>query len=220
MSIKPMLFNTEMVQAIENGRKTITRRVVKMPATATAETVDRVCIHNGVAHFSWSWAQEFVGFDVRMPYHPGDILYVRETWFYENHMEDLTAGVPDLPSGRYSHRYVYKANNLNYPVCPGHWRPAIHMPKEAARLFLRVTGVLAERLRDIDGRGVLAEGVDNGKSNPSMKGRWENMQRMAFSELWDSTVKPADLPLYGWAANPWVWVIEFERCRRPEGFVV
>ena len=78
------------------------------------------------------------------------------------------------------------------------WRPSIHMPKEAARLFLRVTDMRVERLQDIDDYGVLAEGL--GVGDP-------------FDELWDSTIKPADLPLYGWDANPWVWVIELERVR-------
>lgn len=76
------------------------------------------------------------------------------------------------------------------------------MPKEAARLFLRVTGVRVERLQDIDDDGVVAEGLKIGDD---------------FDVLWDSTIKKDDLPLYGWDANPWVWVIEFERREKPEG---
>lgn len=96
------------------------------------------------------------------------------------------------------------------------WHPSIHMPREAARIFLRVTDVRVERLQKIDGHGVLAEGVDNGHSNPAMGKRWENMQLMAFPALWDSTIKPAARDLYGWDANPWVWVIEFEQIGREE----
>lgn len=203
MSIKPMLFNTEMVQAIEGGHKTVTRRAVKpQPEARLAPMMPGSC-------YPGCFAVEGTPKVIRPPCQTGDILWGRETW---------------SPVLVYPKRYIYKADaergigeGVGLPI---NWRPSIHMPKEAARLFLRVTNVRAERLRDIDGRGVLAEGVDNGKSNPSMKERWENMQRMAFSELWDSTVKPADLPIYGWAANPWVWVIEFERCGRPEGFAV
>ena len=88
------------------------------------------------------------------------------------------------------------------------------MPKEAARLFLRVTDVRVERLQDIDYEGCKAEGIWDDYKTYSEKYH-ENLARMAylrcFSELWDSTIKKADLPRYGWNANPWVWVIEFER---------
>ena len=77
------------------------------------------------------------------------------------------------------------------------------MPKAAARLFLRVTGVRAERLQDITEDEKTAEGMRPG---------WQHYN---FYELWDSTIKPADRPLCGWEANPWVWVIEFERISRP-----
>ncbi len=183
--MKPILFNTEMVKAILDGRKSVTRRVVK---------------------FNKRWTPNAPA--VKAPYHPGDILYVRETFF------------------EYKGHYYYKADEkdetldalLSSPSLK--WRPSIHMPKEAARLFLRVTRVRVERLQDINGYGVLAEGVDNGSSNPTMRKRWENMQRMAFSDLWDSTIKKADLPRYGWDANPWVWVTEFERISKEEALAV
>lgn len=209
---KPILFNTEMVQAIQNGRKTVTRRIVKPQPEDINDIIYK--------HTCGKW---FISPDddnvpetkIKPPYKVADILYVRETWFYEEHMHDITAGEADLPSGKYSFRYVYKAEYPDYPVNVGvgadGWRPSIHMPKEAARIFLRVADVRVERLQDIDGYGILAEGVDNGNSNPTMEKRWENMQRMAYSELWNSTVKKSDLDKYGWSANPWVWVIEFER---------
>lgn len=199
---KPILLNTEMVRAIQDGTKTVTRRVIKgIPETAhmflginpTTQKAEFLCgeIRNG-ACVDWE-----VG--IKLPFQIGDILYVRETWFYEGHMHDITAGDPDLPSGRYSFRYIYKANNPDYPVDIGvgadGWHPSIHLPKEAARIFLRVTNVRVERLQDIDDDGVVAEGLEIGAP---------------FDELWDSTVKKSDRDMYGWAANPWVWVIEFE----------
>ncbi|MEO2778520.1 hypothetical protein ABHB54_20815, partial [Flavonifractor plautii] len=80
-------------------------------------------------------------------------------------------------------------------------RPAIHMPKVAARIFLRVAGVQAERLREVTWESAAEEGCVN---------------PMRFDELWDSTIKPAERHLYGWEANPWVWVITFERVDRPK----
>lgn len=136
--MKPILFNIEMVRAIMEGRKTVTRRAVKLP------------------------------------YHPGDILWVRETW-----------------NGDWCDHYIYKADGgsakaAGYAAEPK-WRPSIHMPREAARLFLRVTDVRVERLQDIN-----------------------------LIAVWDRTIKPADLHLYGWDANPWIQVIEFERISKDE----
>lgn len=195
--MKPILFNTEMVRAILDGRKTVTRRVVMpQPEGRPIRMTENSC-------YPGCYAIEGTPRVIRPPCQSGDILYVRETW-----------------NGDWCDHYIYKADGgsakaAGYTAEPK-WRPSIHMPREAARLFLRVTGVRVERLKDIDGHGILKEGIDNGKSNPAMGTRWENMQSMAFAELWNSTLKSADLPLYGWAANPWVWVIEFERISKDE----
>ncbi len=93
------------------------------------------------------------------------------------------------------------------------------MPREAARLFLRVTGVRVERLQDIDVVGCRAEGIWDDYKASSEK-HHEALATMAypkvFSELWDSTIKKKERDLYGWEANPWVWVIEFERITRED----
>lgn len=192
MSVKPILFNTDMVRGLLNGTKTVTRRVVKMPAAVTSKTVDRVCVKDGAAHFSWSWSEAFSGFDVKMPYRPGDILYVRETW-----------------QNGFGGTYLYKAD-AEYDlfmtpegklVSDIPWRSSIYMPREAARIFLWVTDVRVERLQEIDDDGIVSEGLAIGDP---------------FDELWDSTIKKADRALYGWEADPWVWVIEFERISREE----
>ena len=81
------------------------------------------------------------------------------------------------------------------------WRSSIYMPREAARIFLWVTDVRVERLQEIDDDGIVSEGLAIGDP---------------FDELWDSTIKKADRALYGWEADPWVWVIEFERISREE----
>lgn len=131
----------------------------------------------------------------KSPYQSGDILYVRETW--RKHSCSPEFG------------YIYKANYVGTVTETAvNWKPSIHMPKEAARIFLRVTDVRAERLQDIE--CIATEGVTMVPADDKRDPRYY------FTKLWDSTVKKSDLPLYGWAANPWVWVIKFERTARPD----
>jgi len=109
--------------------------------------------------------------------------------------------------------YVYKASNIKFSnpqngLC---WRPSIHMPKEAARIFLRITDVKAERLQNITENGAKAEGTD---ADVQIAGGYvlDGYYRSRFAtHLWNSTVKKSDLDRYGWGANPWVWVYQFER---------
>lgn len=208
--MKPILFNTEMVRAIQANRKTVTRRVVKMPAAVTSKTVDRVCVKDGAAHFSWSWSEAFSGFDVKMPYRPGDILYVRETW--AKYLEMDSAKTVWLYRADNPAKRIYDDNEILCDDQCIRWRPSIHMPREAARIFLRVTDVRVERLQDITEEQAVKEGFeayhsDSGYYEPATLG---------FVETWHSTLKLADRALYGWDANPWVWVIEFERISREE----
>ena len=196
--MKPILFNTDMVRAILDGRKTVTRRVVKFKPGQNPQWTGY--IPDGPVLYGSNNIPAS-----KSPYHPGDILYVRETWAYgyvdttdfecrcnECFFEELKAGTKKdsflMP------RYFYRTENLD--GLNVRWRPSIHMPKEAARLFLRVTDVWVERLKEINVLSAMDEGVTD----------WND-----FVKLWNSTIKPADLPLYGWDANPWVWVIEFER---------
>lgn len=191
--MKPMLFNTDMVRAILAGTKTVTRRVVK------PQPDKRLTDGNGREIMAAACA----------PYKPGDILYVRETW-------------ATTPNGQ---DYLYRADadgnavkdrsgNWHVPK----WRPSIHMPAEAARIFLRVTDVRVERLQEIDGAGAEAEGAIE-INNPLIredKVTFDAYGRRMFAALWEGTVGEANHVEYGWAANPWVWVIEFERCERPK----
>lgn len=212
--MKPILFNTERVRSILEGRKTVTRRAIRpQPEGRPIRMTENSC-------YPGCYAIEGTPRVIRPPCQSGDTLWVRETWQYAYDMDGNDQPIEETG------RYLYAADGpepFNYWIMPDGthrdhmpWRPSIHMPREAARLFLRVTGVRVERLKDIDGHGILKEGIDNGKSNPAMGTRWGNMQSMAFAELWDNTVKPEDRATYGWEANPWVWVIEFERIGKDE----
>lgn len=185
MSIKPILFNTEMVRAILEGRKTVTRRVVKEPYYIEDAEVSRIsglAMHRGTAITHGMPYPD-------SPYSPNDLLYVRETWSKLYNIR--------YPEGK----YVYKASD-SYPfgedgyIVKFRWHPSIHMPREAARIWLRVTDVRVERLQDCGN----AQAKDEGCTCCSQ-----------FARVWDSTVKPLDIEGFGWEANPWVWVVEFER---------
>lgn len=194
--IKPMLFSTEMVQAILKDRKTVTRRAVKpQPKAALYPMPDSMCWPGCFANCE----EERV---YRLPLQTGDILWVRETW------AKSMAGT-----------FMYRADDKAIMV--ERWHPSIHMPREAARIFLRVTDVRSERLNDITDAQAKAEGVS--MPLPAQKdpeyAEYIGGYYGAFADLWDSTIKPKDIPTYGWDANPWVWVIEFERCEKPRGFV-
>lgn len=190
---KSMLFNGDMVRAILDGRKTQTRRLVKpQPFFATLPycKIDR----NEDGTFAFVAAAENGSVYKRkfkQPYNPGDILWVRETWGHDSDGEYLYKADDEMPDGLHATA----------------WHPSIHMPKTAARIFLRVKSVHLERLQDARDSQCMAEGV----TCP-----WNVDLRDAFAALWDSTIKPAELGTYGWIANPWVWAIEFERCEKPE----
>ena len=193
--MKQILFNTENVRALLEGRKTVTRRVVKpQPKGAysvlgydgEAHTAYILCGNGGEGGVFADWSET-----AKAPYWPGDILWVRETF----------AVVPDGS-------YVYKASVECPDVWKGTWKSPYGMPREAARIFLRVTGVRVERLQEISGEDIRAEGV--------LGTHFKAPTRGAFVDVWDRTVKPTDLPAYGWEANPWVWVIGFERISREE----
>ena len=193
MSIKPILFNTEMVRAILDGRKTCTRRLVKPQPTAR---YGAQCI--------------------KAPCQPGDILYVRETWErFEcwNCDGDENGKCPKEPKKSVLDKtcgcYMYRATDeINGDA---KWHPPIRMPKEAARIWLNVTDVRVERLQEITSEQIGREGVE--VEYPHVLNGEE--KRYAFSTLWNSTIKKSDLDSYGWDANPWVWVIEFDRCKKP-----
>lgn len=199
MVIKPILFNTEMVRAILGGRKTCTRRVVKH----NVEAVLNSSYHMEHPETEDAWLIKRL---CRAPYDSGDILYVRETW--GKGYEDGT--------------YIYKADDklADHPRFEKSskmiYYPSIHMPKDAARIWLKVTDVWVERLQDITAEQILKEGIgltqDMIESVEEMKEHCD----IPFAATWNHTLKKSDFDRYGWAANPWVWVIQFDRCEKPE----
>lgn len=210
MSYKPILFNTEMVKAIQMGRKTQTRRIVK----------NQDGIHPRRSNIGFLGWDDGHGYQMMPPCKEGDILWVRETWQHVYNFDDGD----QLIEG--TGRYVYYADNsmpFDYWVDPDTgehkeqmpWKPSIHMPKEAARIFLRVKDVRVERLQDMRLEDCLAEGVRLTAGVENDLVRAPIRAREWFSQVWDSTIKPADRDRFGWDANPWVWVIEFERCEKP-----
>ena len=216
--MKPILFNTEGVKAILDGQKTVTRRVVKK-GDADAVLSSSCRMENpDIPDY------RFINCLCTAPCEIGGILYVRETWAYgyvdttdfecrcnECFFEELKAGTKKdsflMP------RYLYRTENLD--GLNVRWRPSIHMPKEAARLFLRVTGVRVERLQDITYEECKAEGFDGVFFEDDTEGLPAIAIRR-FSRMWDSTIKKKNIGLFDWDANPWVWVIEFERISREE----
>ena len=210
MAIKPILFNTEMVMAILDGRKTCTRRICK---DANEYTVPDMEFYNAdrrtyaVHNFADKEQMEQLSTAERTcPICPGDILYVRETvWQKIGYYLDLDGETK--PSWYNEFKYVASdekpETGWNYSWAK---RPSIHMPKEAARIWLKVTDVRVERLQDMTDDDAEAEGCFDYTSTA-----------LGFPDVWDSTIKKSDLDRYGWDANPWVWVISFERCEKPEG---
>lgn len=219
MTIKPILFNTEMVRAILDGRKICTRRICK---DANEYTVPDMEFYNAdkrtyaVHNFADKKHTEQLSIAERTcPICPGDILYVRETvWQKIGYYLDIDGETK--PSWYNEFKYVASdekpETGWNYSWAK---RPSIHMPKEAARIWLKVTDVRVERLQEITGQDVLKEGL-NSHVHPQAS-YFDGNQREMFEKLWNSTIKKSDIDRYGWDASPWVWVIEFERCEKPEG---
>lgn len=197
MAIKPILFNTEMVRAILDGRKTCTRRICKDANECTVPDMDfynadrrTYAVHNFVDK---EHTEQLSTAERTCPICTGDILYVRETW-------------KEAPKGYYYYEDWQKDDIADVTK----WNPSIHMPKEAARIWLKVTDVRVERLQEITEVQAQAEGCNSGLLTGACTARGQ------FEDLWNSTVKKSDIDRYGWNANPYVWVIEFERCEKPE----
>jgi len=238
--MKPILFNTESVKAILDGRKSVTRRVMKPQPPEEVKIPYQI---NQCGRFDlWCSLGQRAWFEFRIPYQIGETLYVREPF------REIYGTIYIWENGTYIpfddfDGYQYKADNsrcitkVTNSFCGpfddrledighGKWLPSSHMPKEAARLFLRVTDVRVERLQGITPEQLRAEGVEIFLLPSECKRMFNRFgavrdfeqKKKEFAGLWDSAIKKADLPLYGWDANPWVWVIEFNRISKDEAF--
>ena len=216
--VLPILFNTDMVRAILDGRKTVTRRVVKYKYNNTemkmrtdkygTRLIEIQKDIEGETHGKnpdgSTWHKLLPYIEKNPPYKKGDILYVRET-YCPNYFDFVAQS-----GNKHGYKADYDCAILSSDIPEPKWIPSIHMPKEAARIWLRVTDVRAEQLRDMDKMDAVKEGIDTrccvNLAHALTK----------FKKLWDSTIRRSDTGLYGWKSNPWVWVIEFERCEKPD----
>lgn len=227
---KPIPFNTELVQAIFEGRKTVTRRVIKFPEGLIGSHVvgEAGNQHNQLGVM-------YAGGIKRPRYQINDILYVKETWM-------------EFPVNNYHYRADFGTGRddefFQVESCPK-WKPSRFMPKRAARIFLRVQNVRAEKIQEITVDDISKEGIHiddielplvcrnypsppEGFDNwtPEMQDDWFYKTARAsyiawcdyadqitkrFGTVWDTTINPKEITQYGWNANPWVWVYEFER---------
>ena len=209
---KPILFNTDMVREILGDRKTVTRRIVKGDIDAILNST----YHKEHPEVS---DKQIISKLCTQPYQQGDILYVRETWnicnmcadgntivfIYKADKSEKESAMEVKVSDELYDKYERSMAENN-----SEWRPSIHMPKEAARIFIKVTDVRVERLQEITWQEAAREGCYGSTSDepdplfniPTLRGE--------FQKLGDSTCKK-NLQIHGWDANPWVWVIEFER---------
>lgn len=230
---KPILFNTEMVKAILEGRKKVTRRIVKpqpdekhnFPLGFVSDSTDKKYIGKfgfGIDEYGGSIQH------AKPPFKKGDYLYVRETWCWcpcwycgietdEVRCDKSTERIYHPERHAYG-CYGYRASFEDGVEPFMQWYPSIHMPKEAARIFLKVIDVRVERLQDITEEQAKAEGIGEEWAMSWWKPTYSDPDsggypryRDTFVDLWNSTIKTADLDKYGWDASPWVWVIEFER---------
>lgn len=199
--MKPILFSGPMVRAILSGQKTETRRPVK-PQPGTAEDLE-------------------IAADLsKCPFgQPGDLLWVRETWgvcYYADstdwYREKFKPEMwPDLEEEGY--QFQYRADwQVEYDS--DYWRPSIHMPRQAARIWLKIVEVGVGDLRAITAEEAIAEGlswVGDGGAAWGIPGSWNDNPRESFRVLWDS-IYPGPL---SWESNPLVWHCRFKRVAEP-----
>ncbi|MCM1213293.1 MAG: hypothetical protein NC331_11425 [Lachnospiraceae bacterium] len=217
----PILFNTEMVRAILDGRKTATRRICRDGNDYTIPDMEfydpdkrTYAIHS---YADREHTEKLSISERTCPVCPGDILYARETWSFISCMECAGDGCCGKAPALYGDRgcYLYKAA-LSEHADPGRtWRPSIHMPKAAARIWLKVTDVGVAHLQAMELDDFLDEGVVIRPEAFNDPGNACRQAREQFAGIWDRTMPKGQQALYGWDADPWVWAIGFERCVRP-----
>lgn len=222
MKQRPILFSTPMVQAILEGRKTQTRRIIKKQPKS-GEQYGKATVLDGTSDKVWTIGlpgSSYVDI-INCPYgKPGDVLWVRETF-----------GNLKVKFGY----YMYKADDLNISeeaikktLFQNRWKPSIHMPKAAARIYLKITQIRMERLNDISEEDAISEGVPsrlippfNAFSKPRTS--YFDYQCKTFPSMHIFNAKDSFKSLWqsingfnSWTLNDWVWVVSFERIDKPE----
>jgi hypothetical protein len=222
MTEKPIIFSDPMVRAVFDGRKTQTRRVVNpQPYLGALHAID-------IGDGRWRFSDRGDGCGagsapVRCPYgRPGGLLWVRECWGVGTRPDPGT-GWRDGIEYRADEAYLDGKDLLPlYPVdesvdldrWSGSWRPSIHMPKWACRLWLRAVSVRVERVQSISAVDSAAEGVGEVSLDERAQCGWSvgDASISRFRQIWDSLNARRG---FGWNMNPWVWVLEFERTEAP-----
>lgn len=189
MKERPILFSAPMVQALLDGSKTQTRRIIKGGDKWPASAVRATLLESRGTAMAVDVKRCTYGPEIKIPYgQPGDRLWVRETWLKTNPWGD-------------HHTYGYRASDAaEFPDAV--WKPSIHMPRVASRINLEVTGVRVERLQDISEADAIAEGAEWGACGAPQEGSY----KAGYAQLWESINDPGS-----WDANPWVWVVEFKK---------
>lgn len=205
---RPILFSAPMVRAILEGRKTVTRRAVRVgfnPEDLEGSLSASEC------RKLYRELPQYFGPSYFCPYgQPGDRLWVRETW-YCDHFEVMRGPYlkPDdlnVSEAIDDGTLVYAADGLTpYEADQPIWKPSIHMPRWASRILLEITDVRVERLQDISRADIRAEGLQCPPelASDDVSPNYRDWYPAAWRELWDSTGG-------NWDANPWVWVVEFK----------
>lgn len=218
VSVKPIIFSSEMVRALLDSRKTQTRRVINPHKKFPHHNICRPDLAF-FDHQAWFHGEyETVGVMVNAPYSVGDLLWVRETWRgivkinapWEPYKEGVARYVPD---SRICKGVEFKASHVGNNET---WQPSIHMPRWASRLTLRVTNVRAERLQDISEADAMAEGVRKEEFGRHLLWSGRDAERPTLSSAKQAFLDHVWTDLYGEhetksvGSNPWVWVYEFE----------
>lgn len=203
---RPILFSTPMVRAILDGRKTQTRRIIKKQPHGAGEWI--------MQGISWLFPNVNPYINIKCPHgQPGDILWVRETWnvipLEWKEPGDILGverryirAIDPRSGATIPYFYLYKASSDFYEIDHREWKPSIFMPKEAARIWLEVTNVRVERLKDISDEDCQAEGLTAPMITDHLRGGWY----VAYKALWES-INGKD----SWTKNPWVWCVSFKR---------
>lgn len=212
VSEKPIIFSDPMVQAILDGRKSQTRRIIKWQASSQSLTpiqrvFDPIAGMFGMDIQVGSHEPNLERMSLACPYGmPGDALWVREAWgIHSRHTDEIPpqkrSELPrplDIDRTKWAHHYRADGN------LESAWYPSIHMPRWASRITLEIVDVRVERLQDISDENIYAEGLDYAKGS---EGEWGNeFAQEEFQQIWESINGAGS-----WDANPFTWVVEFRK---------